>query len=294
MSTNAATTAAMAATIAANAAITGARAKALADLPGVPAPPEKPLSDKLWDLMVWGGVALLLIISFAPAELFKVPLLFSNSQNMQTFTSRLLNPDFSEWRTYVAGMWLTVQIAVWGTFLAVVLAVPFGLMCASNVAPAWLVWPMRRAMDLLRSVNELVLGLIFIVAVGLGPLAGVLAIGLHTAGVLAKLFSEAVEAADSRPVEGVRATGAAKLHEIMWGLLPQVAPLWTSYALYRFESNSRSATVLGLIGAGGIGLMLIESMNGFKYEQTAAIGIIIVVAVTAIDMLSQAMRSRLL
>jgi phosphonate transport system permease protein len=191
-------------------------------------------------------------------------------------------------------MWLTVQVAIWGTCLAVILAIPFGFMCATNVAPAWLVWPMRRLMDFLRSVNELVLGLIFIVAVGLGPLAGVLAIALHTAGVLAKLFSEAVESIDSRPVEGVRATGAAKLHEIMWGVLPQVAPLWTSYALYRFESNSRSATVLGLIGAGGIGMKLMESMNSFQYEQTAAIGIIIVVAVTLIDMLSQAMRSRLL
>jgi phosphonate transport system permease protein len=190
-------------------------------------------------------------------------------------------------------MWLTVQIAIWGTCLAVILAIPFGFMCASNVAPGWMVWPMRRAMDFLRSVNELVLGLIFIVAVGLGPLAGVLAIALHTAGVLAKLFSEAVESIDGRPVEGVRATGAAKLHEIVWGVLPQVAPLWTSYALYRFESNSRSATVLGLIGAGGIGMKLMESMNAFKYEQTAAIGIIIVVAVTLIDMLSQAMRTRL-
>jgi phosphonate transport system permease protein len=268
--------------------------RGLARLANVPLPPEKPLTDRLWDLIVWGVVILLLIGSFDDAELFKVPLLFSNSENMQTFTSRLLNPDFSDWRLYLQGMWLTVQIAVWGTFLAVVLAIPFGFMCAANVAPAWLYWPMRRLMDLLRSVNELVLGLIFIVAVGLGPLAGVLAIALHTAGVLAKLFSEAVESADPRPVEGVRATGGAKLHEIMWGLLPQVAPLWTSYALYRFESNSRSATVLGLIGAGGIGLQLIESMNGFQYERTAAIGIIIVIAVTLIDMLSQAMRSRLL
>jgi phosphonate transport system permease protein len=270
-----------------------ARPAGLEAIANVPAPPVRGAADRLFDLMVWGGVALLLIISFGPAEISKVTLLFTNSENMQTFLTRLTRPDFSQWQTYVAGMWLTVQIAAWGTFLAVVLAIPFGLMCASNVAPAWMVWPMRRAMDFLRSVNELVLGLIFLVAVGLGPFAGVLAIALHTAGVLAKLFSEAVEAADPRPVEGVRATGATKLHEIMWGVLPQVAPLWTSYALYRFESNSRAATVLGLIGAGGIGLMLIESMNGFKYEQTAAIGIIIVVAVTLIDMLSQAMRSRL-
>lgn len=270
-----------------------ARQSSLARMANVPPPPKRSAADRLFDLMVWGGVALLLIVSFQPAEISKVTLLFTNSENMQTFLTRLTRPDFSQWQIYVEGMWLTVQIAAWGTFLAVFLAVPFGLMCAGNVAPSWMVWPMRRAMDFLRSVNELVLGLIFLVAVGLGPFAGVLAIALHTAGVLAKLFSEAVEAADPRPVEGVRATGAMKLHEIVWGVLPQVAPLWTSYALYRFESNARAATVLGLIGAGGIGLLLIESMNGFRYEQTAAIGIIIVVAVSLIDMLSQAMRSRL-
>jgi phosphonate transport system permease protein len=266
----------------------------LAAIANVAAPPVKSASDKLYDLLVWGGIILLLVISFGPAEIAKVTRLFTNSENMQTFTTRLTKPDFTEWLVYASQMWLTVQIALWGTCIAVLLAIPFGFMCASNIAPAWMVWPMRRAMDFLRSVNELVLGLIFIVAVGLGPFAGVLAIGLHTAGVLAKLFSEAVESIDGRPVEGVRATGAAKLHEIVWGVLPQVAPLWTSYALYRFESNTRSATVLGLIGAGGIGMKLMESMNSFKYEQTAAIGLVIVIAVTLIDMLSQAMRSRLL
>jgi phosphonate transport system permease protein len=121
-----------------------------------------------------------------------------------------------------------------------------------------------------------------------------MALAINTAGVLAKLFSEAVESIDRGPVEGVRATGAAKLHEIVWGVIPQVAPLWTSYALYRFESNSRSATVLGLIGAGGIGYLLFEALNTFSYSQVSAIAIIIVVAVSAIDMLSQAIRSRLL
>ena len=138
------------------------------------------------------------------------------------------------------------------------------------------------------------MGLLFVVAVGLGPLAGVLAIMLNTAGVLAKLFSEAVESIDKGPVEGVRATGAAPLHEIMWGVIPQVAPLWTSFALYRFESNSRSATVLGLIGAGGIGQALFESLQAFEYRTVSLIALIIIVAVTLIDMLSQAMRKRLL
>jgi phosphonate transport system permease protein len=149
-------------------------------------------------------------------------------------------------------------------------------------------------MDVLRSVPDLVMGTLFIVAVGLGPLAGVLAIAFNTAGVLAKLFSEAVESIDHGPVEGVRATGGQRLHEIVWGVIPQVAPLWTSFALYRFESNSRAATVLGLIGAGGIGQLLFESIQAFDYRLVSAIAIVIVVAVTLIDMLSQMMRKRLL
>jgi phosphonate transport system permease protein len=153
---------------------------------------------------------------------------------------------------------------------------------------------MRRLMDIQRSIPDLVIGMLFIVAVGLGPFAGVMAIMINTGGVLAKLFSEAVESIDKGPVEGVRATGAAPLQEIVWGVIPQVAPLWTSYALYRFESNSRSATVLGLIGAGGIGQVLFDSLNAFNYSQASAIVIVIVVAVSLIDLLSQAIRSRLL
>ena len=153
---------------------------------------------------------------------------------------------------------------------------------------------MRFLMNLLRAAPDLVIGTLFIVAVGLGPQAGVMAIAVNTGGVLAKLFSEAVEAIDPRPVEGVRATGASRLQEIVWGVIPQVAPLWTSYGLYRFESNARSATVLGFIGAGGIGQTLFDSINGLNYRETSAIVIVIVVAVTLIDLLSQAMRTRLL
>ena len=212
---------------------------------------------------------------------------------MQEFGRSFLHPDFTNWKIYISAMWLTIQIALWGTLLAILLAVPLGLAAARNVAPPWIQQPVRRVLDLLRAVPDLVVGTIFIVAVGLGPFAGVLAIAVNTGGVLGKLFSEAVETIVTRPVEGVRATGAAPLQEVVWGVIPQVAPLWTSYALYRFESNSRSATVLGLIGAGGIGQLLFDSLNGFAYSQTAAIVIVIVAAVSLIDLLSQAMRSRL-
>ncbi len=260
----------------------------------VPAAPEKSAAAWSLDILLWGGFAVILIASFGRVDLPNIVNIFGNSENIRNYGKDFLNPDFSQWRLMVGQMWLTVQIALWGTFLAVFLAVPLSLMASRNLAPAWLVWPVRRVMDLLRSIPDLVIGTLFIVAVGLGPLAGVLAIALNTAGVLAKLFSEAVESIDKGPVDGVKATGAGRLHEITWGVIPQVAPLWTSFALYRFESNSRAATVLGLIGAGGIGQALFESLQAFDYRTVSLIAIIIIVAVTLIDMLSQAMRKRLL
>jgi phosphonate ABC transporter permease subunit PhnE len=260
----------------------------------VPAAPKKSMASWSLDLLLWGGFGVILLAAFDRVDLPNVVNLLSNSENMRTYGRDFLNPDFTQWRSMVGQMWLTVQIALWGTFLAVFLAVPLSLMASRNLSPAWLVWPVRRVMDLLRSIPDLVIGTLFIVAVGLGPLAGVLAIALNTAGVLAKLFSEAVESIDKGPIEGVKATGAGRLHEITWGVLPQVAPLWTSFALYRFESNSRAATVLGLIGAGGIGQALFESLQAFEYRTVSLIAIIIIVAVTLIDMLSQAMRKRLL
>jgi len=260
----------------------------------VPPPPRRGLVDRAPDVLVWGGVLALLAVSFGPVDMGHAVKLFTKSQNIREFTQGFLHPDFGDWRLYAAQMWLTVQIALWGTAIAVVVAIPFGLGCARNISPAWIQQPLRLLMNLLRSVPDLLVGLVFIVAVGLGPFSGVMALAVNTAGVLAKLFSEAVEAIDQGPVEGVRATGAGKLEELVWGVIPQAASHWTSFALYRFESNARSATVLGLIGAGGIGQLLWETLNAFQYEKLSAIVLVIIVAVSLIDLLSQAMRSRLL
>jgi len=258
------------------------------------APPQRGLGERAFDVLIWGGLALLLIAGFRGAEIYKIGDLFSGSANMRQLAVQFIRPDFSEYRLYIADMWLTIQMALWGTALAILIAVPLGLAGARNVSPIWIQQPVRRLLDVLRSVPDLVIGAIFVVAVGLGPFAGVMALAINTGGVLGKLFSEAVEAIDRGPVEGVRATGAAPLQQIALGVLPQVAPLWTSYALYRFEANARSATVLSLIGAGGIGQPLFDSINSFAFDQTSAIVIIIVVAVSAIDLLSQLIRTRLL
>jgi len=244
-------------------------------------------------LALWAIVFVLLGVTWRGADMRPFDL-FSDSANMGTFARGFFPPNFTEWRTYVGEMWVTLAVALWGTALAIVCAVPFGLMSAHNLAPNWVLHPVRRLMDACRAINEMVFAMLFIVAVGLGPFAGVLALWVHTTGVLAKLFAEAVEAIDPRPVEGVRATGASPLDEIIYGVLPQVMPLWISYALYRFESNVRSAMVVGMVGAGGIGVVLYEEIRSFDYQQTSAVLIMVIVVVTAIDLVSARLRARVI
>jgi phosphonate transport system permease protein len=235
-------------------------------------------------------VALLLAWSWGPVEMSKSTSLVTDWRNMVDLLSGFMKPNFSDWRVFVAAMVETVQIAIWGTALAVLIGVPFSILASSNVCPVWIVQPVRRLMDASRAINEIVFALVFVVAVGLGPLAGVLALAVHNIGVIAKLFSEAVEATDPRPVEGIRATGATRLQEVIHGILPQVMPLWSSFTLYRFETNVRSATVLGIVGAGGIGQPLYENIRSFQYAETASIIIIVVATVSLIDLLSSRIR----
>ena len=237
----------------------------------------------------WAVLLILLGWAWQGADMRPIDLV-KDSGNMRKFLAEFFPPNFREWRSYLREMVVTLHIAIWGTALAIVCAVPFGLLSSSNIVPWWIYQPVRRLMDACRAINEMVFAMLFIVAVGLGPFAGVLALWIHTTGTLAKLFSEAVEAIDPRPVEGVRATGANPLEEILYGVIPQVMPLWISYSLYRFESNVRSASVVGMVGAGGIGVILYEVIRGFEYAQTCAVMLIIIVFVTAIDLSSARIR----
>jgi phosphonate transport system permease protein len=246
-----------------------------------------------WSLLGWIVLFAVLGVSWHGADMRPFEL-WSDAGNMGQFAKDFFPPDFTEWRTYLHEMWVTLSVAVWGTVLALVCAVPCGLMCARNMAPQWVVQPVRRLMDTCRAINEMVFAMLFIVAVGLGPFAGVLALWVHTTGVLAKLFAEAVEAIDPRPAEGVRATGATNLDEIIYAVLPQVLPLWISFALYRFESNVRSAMVVGMVGAGGIGVVLYEAIRSFDYASTAAVLIMVIVVVTAIDLASAWLREKVI
>ena len=162
-----------------------------------------------------------------------------------------------------------------------------------GLCPQWLVVPVRRMMDACRAIHEVVFAVMFVAAVGLGPFAGVLALAVHNLGVISKLFSETVEAIDPRPVEGIRATGAGPAAEVIWGVVPQVLPMWVSLTLYRLDTNVRSATTLGIVGAGGIGQTLFESIRSFQYAETAAQLVIIVVTVVVDDVVSARVRRSL-
>ncbi len=257
-----------------------------------PALPQVPRANVL-GLMAWGVLIALLASSWTGADMRPLDLL-RDSGNMAEYASSFFPPNFNQWRYYLEEMVVTVQIALWGTALAVVCAVPLALLSSANIAPLWVRQPVRRLMDAARAINEMVFAMLFIVAVGLGPFAGVLALWVHTTGILAKLFSEAVEAIDPQPVEGIRATGTNALEEIFYGVIPQVLPLWISYTMYRFESNVRSATVVGMVGAGGIGVVLWEIIRAFQYAETCAVMIIIVVTVSVIDLISARIRTALI
>lgn len=236
------------------------------------------------------GAIGILIFAGITSEL-NFPVLLQNSGNMVEYTRSYFPPDFSDWRLYLEDTIITISMGIWGTLMAAIAAIPLSLLGSENIFPVWIVQPIRRILDAMRAINEIVFALIFVVAVGLGPFAGVLALFVSTTGTLGKLFSEVVESIDPGPVEGIRATGAEKIQEILFGILPQVMPLWTSYILYRFESNVRAASVLGIVGAGGIGVSLYQSFQAFQYQKVCAILIILIVATSTIDFISAKLRN---
>jgi phosphonate transport system permease protein len=209
------------------------------------------------------------------------------------FLRRMLPPDLRVLPSALAGALTTVEIAILGTVVAAVLALPLGLVSARNVAPPSLFYPARTVLNVFRSVDTLVYALIFVAAVGLGPFPGVLAVVAYTTTSLAKLYSEAVEGIDPGPVDAITATGATRLQVLRFGVLPQVLPLFLSYVLYRLETNIRAATVLGFVGAGGIGFYLQTYLRVLDYPAASTVLLVTVAMVMVVDGVSSRLRNRL-
>jgi phosphonate transport system permease protein len=297
------------------------------DLLAAVAPPRR--STGKWILL---GVALLLLLwSFAGAKIRPAELVQGVPQIFLTL-GRMLPPDFSKitdaknyylppglspselllplplgdeaararrrwWdntfpQTVVGATLETVQMALAGTFVALLAAFPLGFLAARNTTPHPAVYfSVRSVLNLVRTIPDLALGLLFVAAVGLGAFAGTLALAIHTATVLGKLLSESVENIDEGVVEAVRATGAGYGQILSFAVLPQILPDLISFTLYRFETNIRAASVLGLIGAGGIGYLMNTSFRTFQYQEAAAIVLVLIALVMLVDHLSSRLRN---
>jgi phosphonate transport system permease protein len=231
---------------------------------------------------------------------------FSHVGNFFSYFDRILKLDdgtrvwtnigewFWGWHKWLWMLGETILISYVGTLIGVVLAFLLNFFAADNTSPArWLLFTVRRLLEFARTVPGIVFALIFVIAFGLGPMAGVLAVAIHSTGALGKLFSEVVENADMKPVEGVRSTGAGWVSCMRFAVLPQVIAGYASYALLRFEINVREASVMGFVGAGGIGQELIVAIRKFYYSDVSAILVMIVVTVFMIDICTGWLRARL-
>jgi len=209
------------------------------------------------------------------------------------FLRRTIPPDPRVLPSALAAALTTVEIALLGTAAAAILALPLGFVSARNVASAPIFYPARTVLNFFRSVDTLVYALVFVAAVGLGAFPGVLAVVAYTTTSLAKLYGEAIEGIEPGPVDAITATGATRLQVLRFGVLPQVLPLFLSYVLYRLETNIRAATVLGFVGAGGIGFYLQTYLRMIDYAAASTVLLVTVAMVMIVDGVSSRLRDRL-
>jgi phosphonate transport system permease protein len=265
------------------------------------------IRSRRWNtLLAIACIAVAVVLSGLSAEV-SLGKLLANIDRFPSYIVRLFHlengrpvwTDFAEW-FWGLPRWLrllgeTLLMAYAGTVLGAGGAFFLSFLAAANLAPArWLRIVVRRFCELCRTVPELVFALIFVIAFGLGPMAGVLAVAIHTLGALGKLFAEVVENIDMKPVEGIAAGGASWTVAMRFGALPQTFSNFVSYALLRFEINVRSSAVMGFVGAGGIGQDLIEAIRKFYYSDVSAILVLIVITVALIDTMTARLRHRLI
>ncbi len=270
------------------------RADFMAHAAGLPQPPRthNPTALLVGAAVLVSYVAALLVLDVTPGRIF------AGLGRLGDITLLMFPPSPHSWEhfwTYLDALGQTLAIAFLGTTAAGLLALPLGFLAARNVIAGRIVhFLSRRVLDTIRSVDTLIWALIWINVVGLGPFAGALAIASTDFAALAKLMSEAIETADKGPVEGVTAAGGGRLAVMRFGLLPQVLPVFASQALYFFESNTRSATIIGIVGAGGIGLYLSEMIRVLEWQEAAFLIVMVLITVAVIDVISRRLRAAIM
>lgn len=252
----------------------------------------RPLTVRSWLLCIAAVVAAAIVLGWsAHGTELSWSELAGGLPQIGDFLGRSFPPNWSILGDLVGPAIETIQIAIWGTMLGVIVAIPLSFLAARNLHHNRFVYQaVRQFLNVTRSINELILALVFVSAVGLGPFPGVLALALHGVGMVGKFFAESIEEIDDGPLEALRATGARPLQVIVFGVLPQVITAWIATVLYRFEVDLRQATVLGMVGAGGLGFDLVNSLKLFRYQDTATCIVVVTVMVVTADTISSRLR----
>ena len=254
-----------------------------------PSPKERAAS---W--LTWGGGAVLTLYCLYRFGFFSGGFIDGTVKFGEAVVGQLFPPKgYEHLPMFLRVMGETLAMAFLGTLLGALVAFPLGFLASKNMMPFRPVqFGTRRFADLLRSFDYLIWALIFVRAIGLGPLAGIMAIAIVETGTFIKLYSETIENLDRRQIDAVRAAGGNGLHVIRFGVLPQVLPMMVSNTLYMFEHNTRSASILGIVGAGGIGFLLADRLRAYELQEACLIIILVILAVYAIDFLSKILRER--
>lgn len=251
--------------------------------------------SRVWNRNLFQLGVLLLVVVFCSyyVGLFDLPRLADGVPSILGLAGEMFPPDFSQAQNWLKPLLDTVAMSIAGTALAVSLSLPLAFLAARNTTPNLFVYQLARAiLNALRAIPELIMGILFVAAVGFGALPGVLALGLHSVGMVGKFFAEAIEHVDEAPVEAARAAGATPLQVILHGVFPQVLSQMADISIYRWEYNFRASTVMGMVGAGGIGFELMGSLRIMQYQDVSAILIVILCMVTLVDAFSGYLRKR--
>ncbi len=211
---------------------------------------------------------------------------FNGLGNGAQFLAEMVPPNFSRWKLLVGNLLETVEIAVIASAFGVLFSLPLGLLAARNLMPAWITWPARTFIALCRSFHPVIFAILFVKAVGFGPLAGILTLIFASIGFIGKLFAEAIEEISLKPLEALRAAGAPFISVIVYAVLPQVQNRFIGFASYQFDANLRNSTMVGIVGAGGIGGTLFAAFQRFDYDFLAAILISIIALVMVSEFIS--------
>ena len=227
-------------------------------------------------------------------EIDFVKLVSDSSKYFGDILSRMLPPDLSNLNQLIYAMFETIEIAFLGTFIAIILSIPLGLFSARNLAPNYFIYiTCKTIVIFFRAIPEFIIAMILVIAIGFGAMPGVLALGLHTMGFLAKFYAEDIEHINRGPIDALKSSGATKSQIISFGVIPQILPAFTANNLYILDRNVRMATMLGIVGAGGIGYELQSSFRMFEYEKVSAIILLIFITIFLIDHTSAFIRSKI-